>query len=217
MVALLCDAADRALAAGAHPDRRMRLLPRRRLDDNIVKLPIFALMRERPIGSPCLEDHLKAFVEACVGFLHLHAEAGEFVVVVTLADAEIEPAAGEEIERSRLLGQQYRIVPGQHDDRGAETQPACACAKPGQQVQRRRNLAISGEMVLDDKGAVKAERLGLDIVFDEIAEPLAAVELGAAASCGGTAEQTELHSSYPSVAGGPRFRARPGASSRASR
>ncbi len=33
-------------------------------------------------------------------------------------------------------------------------------------------------MVLDDEGAVEAERLGLDIVFNEVAKPLAAVELG---------------------------------------
>ena len=36
-------------------------------------------------------------------------------------------------------------------------------------------------MVLDDERAVEAERLGLDVVFNEIAEPLAAVELGATA------------------------------------
>jgi hypothetical protein len=41
-------------------------------------------------------------------------------------------------------------------------------------------LAVAGEMVLYDKGAVEAEGLGLDIVFNEIAEPLAAVELGTA-------------------------------------
>ena len=63
-------------------------------------------------------------------------------------------------------------------------------------------------MVLDDKGAVKAERLGLDIVFDEVAEPLAAVELAAAAAPRRrAAEQTELH----------RVDVRPAVSSRASR
>ena len=48
-------------------------------------------------------------------------------------------------------------------------------------------------MVLDDKGAVKAQRLGLDVVIDEVAEALAAVELGAAAPRRRTAEETELH------------------------
>ena len=60
IVALRGDPADRALAAGAHPDRRMRLLRGRRLDDDIVELPIFAAMRERLVGGPRLEDHVEA-------------------------------------------------------------------------------------------------------------------------------------------------------------
>jgi hypothetical protein len=36
-------------------------------------------------------------------------------------------------------------------------------------------------MMLDDKGAVKPERLGLDVILDEIAISFAAVEFGAAA------------------------------------
>src|SRR5947207_7906298 len=89
------------------------------------------------------------------------------------------------------------FVPGQHDDRGAEPQGAGAGAEPGQQIDCRRDLAITGEMVLDDKGAVKAERLGLDIVIDEIAEAFAAVELGRLRRIGAprrrAAEQTEPH------------------------
>ena len=52
-------------------------------------------------------------------------------------------------------------------------------------------------MVLDDKGAAKPERLGLDVVFDEVAKSFAAVEF-AGVGAGGpprrrAAEQTELH------------------------
>ena len=65
---------------------------------------------------------LEAFVEPRVGLLHRHAEPGELVVAVALADAEIEPAAGQEIEGRGLLGQQHRVVPRQHDDRRAEAQ-----------------------------------------------------------------------------------------------
>ena len=73
-------------------------------------------------------------------------------------------------------------------------------------------------MVLDDKGAVKAERLGLDVVVDEVAKPLAAVEFGAAAPCGGAAEETELHLLLPPSLAAPSCgRVKPGASSRASR
>src|SRR5205823_12107058 len=124
------------------------------------------------------DDHIEAFGKARIRLVHIDAEAGELVVAVALADAEIEPAAGQEVEGRGLLGQKDRIMPGQHNDGGAEPQRRRAGAKPGQEVQRRRNLAVSGEMVLDYKGAAKAERLGLDIVFDEVAEAFAAVELG---------------------------------------
>src|SRR5208337_842485 len=85
----------------------------------------------------------------------------------------------------------------------AETKPARARAEPGQQVEGGRDLAIAGEVVLDDEGAVKAERLGLDVVFDEVAEALAAVELGTTAPRCGAAEETELHPSHPPLRSAP--------------
>src|SRR5437867_9207138 len=88
-------------------------------------------------------------------------------------------------------------MPGQHEHRGAQSQPARARAEPGQQVERGRDLAIAGEVVLDNECAVEAERLGLDVVVDELAEPLAAVELGTTAPCCRTAEQAELHCLLP--------------------
>src|SRR6266487_3011651 len=90
-------------------------------------------------------------------------------------------------------------MPGQHEHRGAQAQPACARAEPGQQVERGRDLAIAGEVVLDDERAVEAERLGLDVVVNEIAEALTAVELGTAAPCRCTAEQAKLHRLPPLV------------------
>src|SRR5207253_7858443 len=123
------------------------------------------------------------------------AEPGEFIVAVALPDPEIEPAAGQEIEGRRLLGQQHRIVPRQDQHRCAEAQIARPGAKPGQEIEARRDLAKPGEMMLDEKGAVVAERLGLDIVLDEIAEALTAVGVGAAAPGLGTAEESKSHGS----------------------
>jgi hypothetical protein len=90
--------------------------------------------------------------------------------------------------------------------------------EPGQQIDRGRDLAVTGEVMLDDKGAVKAERLCLDVVIDEVAEALAAVEVGATAPRRRTAEETELHPSHPPspparISGG----AKPGVSTRANR
>ena len=71
---------------------------------------------------------IETLVEARVGLLDRHAEAGKFVGPVALADAEIEAAAGEKIDRRRLLGEQDRIVPGQHQY--GRTEPAAFAFSP---------------------------------------------------------------------------------------
>ena len=62
-----------------------------------------------------------------------------------------------------------------------------------------RDLAEAGEMVLDHEGAVVAERLGLDVVFDVVAKALTAVEVRAAALGLGAAEQSEFHVAWPAL------------------
>ena len=52
-------------------------------------------------------------------------------------------------------------------------------------------------MMLDQERAVEAERLGLDIVVDEVAEPLAAVHVRTATLSLGTAKQSEPHCDLP--------------------
>src|SRR5271154_1332828 len=89
-------------------------------------------------------------------------------------------------------------MPRQHHHGGTESQVPRARTKPGQQIDRGRDLAIAGEVMLDYKGAVEAERLGLDIVLDEVAIAFRAVEFGTAAPCRRTAEQAEPHSTASS-------------------
>src|SRR5262249_48299303 len=124
------------------------------------------------------------------------AEAGEFVVAVALADAEIEPPAGEEIERRRLFGEQHRVVPREHQHSSAQAQGRGAGTEPGQQVKAGGDLAKPGEVVLDDKGRMKAERLGLDVVLDPVAKALAAVgQFGAGRRAArlGAAKKSKTH------------------------
>src|SRR5204862_7734697 len=83
--------ADRTFGARPHPDRRMRLLRRRGLDDDLFEGPVFASMRERFARSPRLNDHVDGLLEAGVGLLDRHTETGELIVSVPFADAEIEP------------------------------------------------------------------------------------------------------------------------------
>ena len=135
-----------------------------------------------------------AFVEARIRLLHGDAESGEFVVPVSLADAEIDPATREQVEGSDLLGQQHGIMPGQHQHRGAEAQRRGACPNPGQQVQARRHLAKASEMVLDQECTDIAECLGLNIALNEFPEASAAVDIRATPLCLCTAEKSKPHS-----------------------
>ncbi len=194
IIAARRDLADRMRIAGRHPHRRMRLLRRRRLDDDVLEAPELAVMREALLRRPGLHDHVERFIEARVGFLDRQAEAGEFVVPIALADAEIEPAAGQQIDGRRLLGDQNRIVPGQNQNRRAEPQRLGLRRHPGEQRQACRDLAEAGEMMLDQKARVIAERLGLDIVVDELLIALAGIDVRPTVTGGGAAEKTEPHS-----------------------
>ena len=51
---------------------------------------------------------------------------------------------------------------------GAEAQCRRLCRKVRHQVERRRNLAETGKMMLGREGAAKNQRLRLDIAFDPI-------------------------------------------------
>ena len=193
--------ADRIGVAGALPERRMRLLDGRRLDDDVVELPVLALPREPLVRRPRLGDDVDQFLEPRLGLLHRNAEADELVVAVALADAEIQPPARQQVHRRRLLGQQHGVVPRQHDHRRAEAKRARAGADPGQQVERRGDLAEAGEMMLDDERALVAERFGLDDVLDVVLEAGGAVHIRAAALRLGRAEKSELHRCSPPPSG----------------
>src|SRR6266404_9384004 len=63
------DFADRVGAPRPHPERRVRLLRGRRLDDDVVELPKPAAMRERRLRGEGLGDDLERFLEARVGLV----------------------------------------------------------------------------------------------------------------------------------------------------
>src|ERR1700722_3357506 len=83
-------AADRGLAARGHPKRRMRPLRRRRLDDDVFKMPEAAAMGKTPARRPCAGHHLDRLFEPRLGLFRRDLEALEFAVPVALANAEVE-------------------------------------------------------------------------------------------------------------------------------
>src|SRR5205085_9662401 len=71
----------------------------------------------------------------------------------------------------------------------------------GQEVQRRRDLAKTGEVVLDEEHAVKAELFGLADVMDVVAVNAAVARLLAGIGAR-AAEQSKPHSNSPFTAFG---------------
>ena len=198
IVALARGAADRLGAAGAHPERRMRLLDRRRLDGDVVVVPQLAVIGKPALGRPRLADDLDRLVETLGRLLLRDAEAGKFIRPVALADAEIEPAVRQEIQGRGLFGDQHRVVPRQHHNRGAETDLLGPRGEIAEQVQRGGDLAKAGEMVLDQEHAGEAELFRSDDVPDKFV--IAVAVAGRAAAGAGAAEQSELHAFPPSCA-----------------
>ena len=158
---LLRRAPDQLEATGPHPQRRMRLLHGARLDDDVVEVPALAVVREAVAGGPGLAQERQGLVEALGRLLDGDAEARELRRAVALADAEIEAAVGQQIQRGDLLGQQHGVVPGQHHHRGAQPYALGAAGKVAQEIERRRELPHAREVVLDHEHAVIAELLGV--------------------------------------------------------
>ena len=75
------------------------------LDDDILVMPILAVVREAALAGPRLAQKRDRLLVALLGFLHRNAEAVELAPAIAFADTEIESPIGEEIQRRRLLGQ----------------------------------------------------------------------------------------------------------------
>ena len=194
IVALARGAADRFGAAGAEPERRVRLLDRVRLDDDVVEVPALAVMREPALARPRLADHVHRLVEPLGRLVWRDAEAGEFV------GRDSPCRRRNRAGRSTAdRGSPPARRPGSGCARAAP-RPRCraGCARcarrdSASRLQRRRDLAEAGEMVLDEKDARKAELLGLDDIVDEVV--IAGAVARRAAARARPAEKPEFHAS----------------------
>ena len=186
-------AADRMFAAGRHPQRRIRLLRRRRFDHDVLEMPKAAVVGKPLARRPRPRHHRDRLLEARLGLFGRDRKTLELAVPVALADAEIETAAGDQIEGGRLFGEQHRIVPGQHHHGRAESQRLGAHGERHQQHQGRRHLVPAGEMMLDQKTRLKSERLSLDIEIEIVAKALPGLRGQIVAVGLRRTEQAEFH------------------------
>ena len=110
---------------------------------------------------------LASHVSVRLAFLRLVAEvspAVDHLLRRAAADPELEPAAGDEVGRARVLGHVERVLVAHVDDRGADLDPAGARAHGGQQRERRAQLPR--EVVHAEVRAVGAKLFGRDRQVD---------------------------------------------------
>src|SRR5262245_23850065 len=170
----------------------MGALHRLGLDHDIVVVPELAVMAEAAVAGPRLADDLHGLVEALGGLRDRDAEAVELGLAIALADAEVDAPAAEKIERGDLLGDQHRVVPGQHHDGGAQANVPRARREIGQYRHRGRNLAMAGEMMLHHEELAETQPIGFAHILDETLIALAVLETQAPLGARAT-EQSELH------------------------
>src|SRR5271157_4288452 len=174
----------------------MRLLRRWWLDHDIFEAPEPAAMREPVALGPGTDHQAEGFVKTRFGLLGRDLKALEFAVAIAFANAEIEPAAGNQIERRRLFREQHRVVPRQHHHRRTKPQSRGAHGERGQQHQRRRDLVPAAEMMFDQKTRDETKPLSRDIEVEIVAEALAGLRAEIAAVRLRRCEQTEFHDAY---------------------
>jgi hypothetical protein len=92
----------------------VRLLDWRWFDDDVLEMPSLAVMRKAGLARPSLAQNGHRLVVTLACFLHRDAEAVELAPPVALSDAKIKASIAEKIQRRGLLGEQSRIVPGEH-------------------------------------------------------------------------------------------------------
>ena len=128
--------------------------------------------------------HLKALEPGAPQVVVAQVPAGRDLGLArdTAAEAELEPAAAEQVERAGLFRHPDRVVQRQHGHRGAEPDPAGLHRGGGQQQVRRRAGHQRG-VVLGDGDPVEAEFLGEHRELHEVLHlallPARVVDIGA--------------------------------------
>jgi hypothetical protein len=80
---------------------------------------------------------------------------------------EVEAPVGQHVDRGRLLGEEQRLVPRQHGDRGAEPHGRRPPRQMRENGEGRTDVAPPGEVVLDEEHRFEPELLRLDHLVDE--------------------------------------------------
>ena len=157
-------AARGRFAHGREPERRMRLAHRLGRDVDRPQTIVLPRERERRLG-PGAAHHRDALLGERYPVGAPPPERLELLVAVAHAEAEHHATAGEHVDGGDVLRQLERVVERQQQDVGRELHLLRARRDRGQQWNRRRRVAVLGEVVLGDPDRVEAELLGAHDLF----------------------------------------------------
>ena len=123
---------------------------------------------------------MSASVSPSCGRVAEIAPAVDHLLGRAAADAELQPAAGDEVGGAGVLGHVERVLVAHVDHGRADLDPAGARADRGEQRERRAELA--GEVVDAEIGAVGAQLLGrhgqVDRLEQRVAPPVRVCDCG---------------------------------------
>ena len=147
----------RADRRGIEPPLGMRHRPRPDRGARDLEEPPFML---EAVVRQGLDDDLRRFDKAWPRLVHRDAEALVFDARRAASEAKHATSAAQDVEQCDFFGDPHRIMPGQHDDRGAEADAAGAASEIGEQLRRRRRHRVAGEVVFEREQRVEAQGLG---------------------------------------------------------
>ena len=130
-------AGQRLGGGAADPERRMRPLHRLGLDRQAVDVAESAVERHLRLVGPRRLHQLEALGEIADERRLLHAERRERPEVAAVADADVQPAVAEPVDRGDGRRQLQRVMQRGDEHRDPQAQPGGARRGVGEHLQRR--------------------------------------------------------------------------------
>ncbi len=133
-------------------------------------------------------EDLPALAEALARLLHLDAERVVLVLRGAATEPEMEVLLRQMRQRGDLAGEPERLVPGRHEDAGAEREVGEAPGDVTEYEQRARHREVVREVMLEHPGGAVPESAVALAVGEDLLVERGVVEARLADRCGDEAE-----------------------------
>ena len=121
---------------------------------------------QQPLGD------LAVLAKELAGMRHVDGARVVFDPGHTATETDMQVGVGHQAQHRQVFGEAHRLVPGQHDDGGAQSQAGAGCGDVAQEEQRRGRGVVVGKVVLQYPDAAEAECLPEAAVIQHLAVAL---------------------------------------------